>query len=127
MKKTSNFYIQTSIISGILAFIIIILGLFVPSYYAAADFISIAILWTSTMAFYRIVVKNYSPERPSSFVNIFMSATMAKLFILLVYIMIYIFSSGKSKVQFLSFLLIAYGIYTFLEVKFLIKHQKKSE
>lgn len=59
-----------------------------------------------------------------NFVNIYMGATVAKLFLLMIYIIIYIFSVKKNLVPFLVFVLINYVIFTFFEVVFLIKNQK---
>ncbi len=119
-----NFYWQITILATIMFAIVFILWIAVPKFFIPVHFLTVAIFWLFTFLFYWLVQKNIGPQKTMNFVNIFMAATIAKLFALMVYIVVYIFTVRTNLVQFLIFVLINYIVFTFLEVFFLIKKQK---
>ena len=123
----SNFYIKVTAITLIVLLFTLILKFVSPDFFITADFLTVMILYLTTLGLYAVVTKNYSPKQPQSFVNIFTSATIAKLFILMIYVVFIIFKFKDDKINFLIFLLFTYVIYTVLEVMFLIKHMKNNK
>ena len=119
-----NFNWQISILAGVMFVIVFILWLVAPKFFIAAHFLTVGIFWLFTFFFFALVKKNIGHGKTMNFVNMFMAATIAKLFALMVYIVVYIFTVKTNLVQFLVFVLINYVIFTSFEVYFLIKEQK---
>lgn len=119
-----NYITKISIIGLAMLVITVLIMIVFPKFYISAHFLTVFIFWLTTILFYLVIKKNLRNEKVMNFVNIFMGATVAKLFLLMIYIIIYIFSVKENLVTFLIFVLINYAIFTFFEVVFLLKNQK---
>ncbi len=125
MQKKNSFYPQIAVVTAVLLVITFLLKFIAPSFFIPAHFLSVIILSLVTMAVYFLIDRNSGKGSVTSFVNIFMAGTIAKLFVLLVYIVTFILTAENGKREFLVFVLINYIIFTFFEVAFLIRRIKE--
>ncbi|MEA3451497.1 MAG: hypothetical protein U9Q83_06290 [Bacteroidota bacterium] len=123
----NNFNTQISIVALTMFLTTFILWVIAPKFFILAHFLTVGIFWISTLLFYLIIKNNINSKRTVNFVNMFMATTMAKLFALMVYIVVYVFTVRENLTQFLTFVLINYAIFTFFEVFFLLKSLKKND
>lgn len=119
-----NYITKISILGLSMLIVTVLLMIAFPKFYIPTHFLTVFIFWLTTILFYLIIKRNLRSEKVMNFVNIFMGATVAKLFLLMIYIIIYVFSVKENLVSFLIFVLVNYAIFTFFEVVFLIKNQK---
>lgn len=122
-----SFYTQISIVATAIFILTLFLWLIVPKFFIPVHFLTVGIFWSTTLLFYSVLKKNINSEKTMNFVNLFMATTIAKLFALMVYIVVYVFTVKENITIFLSFVLINYAIFTFFEVFFLLKSLKKAK
>ena len=92
-----------------------------------ADFLTVFVFWILTVGLYFLVDNSLKKSIKSAFVNMFMAGSIAKLFVIMLYIIIYLFAVGIGNVYFLVFILLNYLIFMIFEVVFLLKSTKKTE
>jgi len=122
-----SFYTQISIVAIAILLITFALWLIVPNFFIPVHFLTVGIFWGTTLLFYLVLKKNINGEKTINFVNLFMATTIAKLFALMVYIVVYVFTVKENITIFLSYVLVNYAIFTFFEVFFLLKSLKKTK
>lgn len=126
-EDLKKFLIGVGIISAFLSLIVIISRFVFKDFYLATHFITILISAFVTLSVYLLTKKSIKSSTPSSFVNIFMASSIAKMFLLLVYIVGYVFAIGKNNIQFLIFVLISYSIFTVFEIGIILEQQKHNK
>lgn len=123
--KTKRFLYRISLIAIIMQFLVVLSAFIEPKLFVAANFITVFVFYFSTIGIYFLTLNSFNKKLKTAFVNIFMAGTIAKLFILLMYVIIYLFAFGDKKAVFLIFVLINYIPFTFFEVFFILKNSSK--
>ncbi|MBN2662039.1 MAG: hypothetical protein JXR68_00195 [Bacteroidales bacterium] len=124
-KKTKRFLIRISIMAIIMLLLVALSAVVTPNLYTPANFVTVLIFYFSTIGVYLLTLNSFNKKFKTAFVNIFMAGTIAKLFTLLMYLIIYLFAFGNKKAVFLIFVLINYVPFTFFEVFFILKNSSK--
>ncbi len=122
--NTKKFFYLLSITAAIILVIVLISQFAFPDIFTPAHYITVVLMWLLTIGIIFFTKKGLKKKSKTAFINMFMSATIVKLFILLIYILIYLFTFKEKKVVFLVFTLINYFIFTFFEVYSLVKRKK---
>jgi hypothetical protein len=79
-----------------------------------------------TTIIYHYIIVGANKKSSSNFVNAFMAATTIKLFVSLLVLLIYIFTSNYGVVPFVVTFATGYLVYTSFEITVLMKHIKRS-
>lgn len=122
--KTKRFFYLLSIAAVIILIFVFISQFAFPDIFTPAHYITVVLMWLLTIGIIYLTKKGFKKKSKTAFINMFMAATIVKLFILLIYILIYLFTFKEKKVEFLIFTLINYFIFTFFEVYSLVKRNK---
>lgn len=125
--ELKNFIKTSSYIAIPLLVIVIIANLFLPKLFVVAHYITVVFFWGITLGVFWQSNRSMKSEVHGSFVNIFMATSVAKMFIFLAYIILYVFFVKKNNIAFLGFVLINYSIFTVFEILALLKLQKKGK
>ncbi len=125
--KTKRFLFQISALALFMELLALLLKFILPDFFLITDFLTVFIFWILTVGLYLLVEKSLKKSIKSAFVNMFMAGSMAKLFIIMVYIVIYLFAVGVGNVYFLVFTLLNYIVFMVFEVAFLLKSTKEKK
>ncbi|MBN2892343.1 MAG: hypothetical protein JXL97_10785 [Bacteroidales bacterium] len=123
-ENFKKFLKQGSIVSAILLAFVVVSQFLIPKFYLPAHYITVALGWLVTIGVFVLAQNSIKNKAPGAFVNIFMAASIAKMFLFLVYIIIYVFTIKINNIQFLVFVLINYSVFTVFEIYVLLKQQK---
>jgi len=121
--KTKRFLYQIFTITAIMLILTFVLQI-TNTFFITAHYLSVVIPALLTIGIFLLTQKSSNKSTTSSFINIFIATSTAKLFILLAYIAIYLFTVGENKFEFIIFLLINYIVFSFTEVYFILKANK---
>lgn len=124
-NKTKRFLYRVSLIAIIMLFLVALSAFLAPKLFIVANFMTVFMFYFSTIGVYFLTLNSFNKKLKTAFVNIFMAGTIAKLFSLLMYLIIYLFAFGDKKAVFLIFVLINYIPFTFFEVFFILKNSSK--
>lgn len=111
-----------------MAFLLIAVALFttiLKEYYFQAFPAVLLLVVGVTVGIHRLLLKK--ANEPNKFFTTFMAATGGKLMIYLFTALIYLFFDKENALAFVLSLLVLYFVYTFVEVKFLLKELKQHE
>ncbi len=122
--QIKKFFSRSLVISGILMVFVVISQLLIPKIFTIGNYVTVLVNWLVTVLIYIINKKTTNTKIPSSFINTFMATSIAKMFVLLVYMVGYVFLIGKDNIKFLVFMLICYTIFTIFEIYSILKEQK---
>ncbi len=89
------------------------------------NYVSILLLFILTNAVIFLITKTKTSSSPQSLMNIFMASSIAKMFLLLVYIFIIVFMKLQNTKILLIYILIYFVLYLIFEVAVLIKRIKQ--
>ncbi len=89
------------------------------------NYVSILLLFVLTNAVIFLITKTKTSSSPQSLMNIFMASSIAKMFLLLVYIFIIVFMKLQNTKILLIYILIYFVLYLIFEVAVLIKRIKQ--
>ena len=104
--------------------LVIVSHLFFDSLFVLAHYLTVLLFWGITLIVYGLINKSMKSSVKSSFVNMFMAVSVAKMFLFLAYIILYVFFIKKDNVIFLGFVLINYSVFTVFEIAYILKQQK---
>lgn len=116
---------QILLLSVVLLVINFILSLINSNIAPSLNYVSILLLFILTNAVILLITKTKTSSSPQSLMNIFMASSIAKMFLLLVYIFIIVFMKLQNTKILLIYILIYFVLYLIFEVAVLIKRIKQ--
>lgn len=125
-NKTKGFLSRISIIAIIMLIIVLLTRFILPQFYVTANFATVIVFYLLTIGIFFLTLSSFKKSIKTAFVNIFMAGTIAKLFVLLIYIIAYLFIFGDKKAIFLVFVMINYIPFTFFEIFYILKSSKST-
>ena len=120
-----KFLTKSSYITIVLLLLAIISHLFISKLFVPAHYFTVILFWGITLVVFAMVNKSMKSSVRTSFVNMFMAVSVAKMFLFLVYIVLYVFLIKTKNIQFLAFVLINYSVFTVFEIGYILKQQKR--
>lgn len=124
-KKYQQFIIRLTIISLILGFLILILGMILPQGIISAFLPLLLILFFVVTAIVHYVLLKITVLNPGKFVGYFMLATFLKLMIYLIVVLIFAFNVKEGVLPFILSFFTLYIIYSVFEVVSILAQTKE--
>ena len=115
---------QIALLSVVLILINFILSLINKDIAPSLNYVSILLLFILTNAVIFFITKTKTSASPQSLMNIFMASSIAKMFLLLIYIFVIIFMKLPNTKILLIYILIYFVLYLIFEVVVLIDRIK---
>lgn len=106
------------IITAILQFIL-------PKYIVLGDYLTVILFGTLTFGLFNLTFKSISGTQKINFINAFMIGSIGKIFILMLYIILYLYIFNSKILYFLIYLVTIYFTFTIIEIVYLLKNVKK--
>ena len=126
-KKIKKFVLNTLIFTGLISTFVFIIFYFFLQQYFLLIFPLILLFFAILTILVHTILLNASKKKLSNFVNMFMISTVAKLFIHLIFIGVYLLIDKTNAKPFVVFYLINYFFYTIYEVWALLLDLKNNE
>lgn len=119
-EQIKKFVLKISILSIIIGVATaLVYGLVLPTAYLQI-FPVVIIFFAAVSSLIHILLLKSSQRKANFFVNNFMMATMAKMFIYLIFVAVYIFVDRENKFSFIIFFSANYLIFTVFEISILL-------
>lgn len=125
--ELKKFIKNSSIIAGVMLVCTLITQFVAQKYFVPINYVTVVIVWLITVGVFFFTKKSITSKTHGTFMSIFTAATVAKMFVLLIYIMIYIIWIRENNISFLVFLLSNYTVFTIYETYSILKGQKGSQ
>lgn len=127
MIQNSNFLKKLVLFSAIIAAVsYFVYFYFIPIYYLQIFPFVLLFFMISTVAVHAVLMKSLE-KRPLLFVNTFMLSTIVKLFVYLIFLVIYLAIDRANALIFTIYFLSLYFLYTGFEVVVILKEAGKNK
>lgn len=126
MKKIiNNIYALIFALSILLILINFVIHLFLPASAPNINMLTVLIFFVLTSFVVYLVGRTTKAKTPASVINVFMIASVVKMSVLFIYIIVLMFSKRADFKTILIYLLIYFVLYLILEVAVLLKKIKQ--
>ena len=127
MNKDFRFFLQLSVLTIIIGIVGTAFFLTVLKEYYLPIFPVLLIFFALMTASFHVILTRTLEKKPNSFSIVFMGLSAGKLFLMLLLIVVYLILRRETVISFLAGTFMLYMVFTFFEVKTLLRLVKGKE